>query len=124
MPRGWLVAVVRAYSVMVPAVVILATLLALYSVNHRLPSGPLTISVGWLLAVVTVYSVNVPLGVSLPILLAATSVNQRLPSGPHVMPLGWLDAVGTLNSVKPLTPVVTVATVVNGPDPEVERWIS
>ena len=65
-----------------PAGVILPILLALDSVNQRLPSGPAAMPSGPLRSVGTEYWVIVPEGVILPILLALGSVNQRLPSGP------------------------------------------
>ncbi len=43
-----------------PLVVIFATLFPLYSTNHRLPSGPVRISLGTLLAVGIVYSTMGP----------------------------------------------------------------
>lgn len=48
------------YSVIEPDVVIFAILLALYSVNQRLPSGPAVIPYGMLEEVVTAYSVIEP----------------------------------------------------------------
>src|SRR5260221_8553300 len=71
-----------------------------FSVNQRLPSGPLAIPSGWLLAIGTGNSVMVPVGVILPTLfaLALLSVNQRLPSGPLAMLKGSLAAVGMANS--------------------------
>src|SRR5262245_44895295 len=102
MPLGELLAVGMEYSVNVPPVVTLATLLPAFSVNHRLPSGPATMAQGELLAVGTEYSVTVPAGVTLAILLAAVSATQRLPSGPWAMPVGWLELVVRANSLIPV----------------------
>src|SRR5438309_107842 len=82
-----------------PLVVIRPILLAVYSVNHRVPSGPAAISIGWLLAVEmgnSSLALMVPAVVIRPILLAPNSVNQILPSGPAVIPFGLLSAVGTV----------------------------
>jgi hypothetical protein len=74
-------------------------LLALYSVNQRLPPGPAAIPSGLLLAVGKGNSVIVPLGLMRPILLLLPSIDQRLPSAPAVISEGWLWAIGTGNSV-------------------------
>src|ERR1700704_67082 len=66
-------------SVTAPAVVILPFLLAVYSVNHNAPSGPLVIANGWLLIG---NSVITPPVVARRILLASFSVNQSAPSDP------------------------------------------
>src|SRR5260370_1307310 len=87
-----------------------ATLLANSSINHRLPSGPVVISIGWLVAVGMGYSVKLPEGVTLATLLPKNSVNHRFPSGPAVIPVGWLLAVGMGYSVK-LPEGVTLATL-------------
>ena len=86
MPYGAVAAVGVEYSEIRPEVVILATLLRLYSVNHRLPSGPGAIINGPLLAVGVGYSVTPPVVVTLATLFANTSVIQRLPSGPAAIP--------------------------------------
>ena len=67
-------------------VVIRPILLALFSANQRLPSGPAVIPSGLLLAVGIGNAEKLPLGVMRPMTLPASSVNQRLPSGPAVMP--------------------------------------
>jgi hypothetical protein len=54
--EGYEDAVGIAYSVIEPAVVILATLLAFSSTNHRLPSGPEVMPVGLEAAVGIGYS--------------------------------------------------------------------
>src|ERR1700676_5350622 len=74
-------------------------LLYSYSVNQRLPSGPVVIPKGKTLEVGSANSVMVPVGVMRPILLPSDSVNQRLPSGPAVIPAGPLLEVGSANSV-------------------------
>jgi hypothetical protein len=82
MPRGSLLAVGIANSVVVPAVVIRPILLANCSVNQRLPSGPTAMPHGPLWGVGTGNSMMAPVGVIRPILAAEYSVNQMLPSGP------------------------------------------
>src|SRR5688572_18223183 len=63
-----------------------------FSVNHRLPSGPVTMSFGALLPDSPLEnSVISPVVVIRPILPAAASVNQSAPSGPFVMELGSLS---------------------------------
>src|SRR5713226_9129492 len=74
-------------------------LLALFSVNHTLPSGPAVIRRGKLLKVGTVNSVIAPAVVIVPILLAEPSVNQRLPSEASVIPTGPLFGVRSAYSV-------------------------
>src|SRR5262249_17761199 len=69
-------------------------LLALNSVNQRLPSDPTAMPNGPLSAVRIGYSLNTPAVVMRPILLLLNSVNHSAPSGPTVMPSGPLDAVG------------------------------
>ena len=75
----------RGYSVMVPEGVILPILLAKYSVNQRLPSGPEVIPTESLFSVGRGYSVMIPEGVILPILLPVFSGNHKLPSDPVVI---------------------------------------
>src|SRR5439155_11499474 len=60
-----------------------------FSVNHKRPSGPATISSGLLFAVGIVYSVMLPDVVALAILLVLYSVNQIRPSGPKVAVIPW-----------------------------------
>src|ERR1035437_2548463 len=78
---------------------ILPILPTLYSVNQRLPSGPVVMYSGPLPLVGVTNSVIVPEGVTLPILPALCSANQRLPSGPVVMKYGWLLLEEVANSV-------------------------
>src|SRR5258707_7665592 len=54
--------------------------LALFSVNHRAPSGPLVMYKGPLLTVGIGYSVNTPAVVMRPILVAGYLENQRPPA--------------------------------------------
>src|SRR6478672_7263435 len=79
---------------MTPEVVTLATLLALDSVNQRLPSGPGAMPSAPLLAVGMAYSVTTPEVVTLATLFAPCSVNQRLPSGPGAIATGPLLVLG------------------------------
>src|SRR6266496_3256808 len=98
MLTGLLLEVVTKNSVTTPAVVMRPILLASYSVNHRLPSGPAVMSK---LRVVEGKgnSVKTPAVVILPILLAPDSLNQRLPSAPAAIPSGVLLEVGMEYSV-------------------------
>ena len=80
-------------------VVIRPILLAPFSVNQRLPSGPAVMPKMPLLAVGIENSVTTPAVVIRPIWLALSSVNQRLPSGPAAIPPGLLTPVGIGNSV-------------------------
>src|SRR5438552_2352059 len=73
----------------------LPILFPVFSVNHRLPSGPVVIRSGPLPLVGTANSVITPAVVILPILLPLNSVNQRLPSGPELIPKGALPLVKT-----------------------------
>src|SRR6187402_3412730 len=75
----------QASSVTTPAVVILANLLARFSVNQRLPSGPAMMPWTPLAAVGTGNFVIAPVVVMRPISLLPASVNQRFPSGPVAM---------------------------------------
>src|SRR5439155_25267592 len=88
-PCGWLVALGKEYSVNVPDVVTAPILFPDFSVNHKRPSGPATISSGLLFAVGIVYSVMLPDVVALAILLVLYSVNQIRPSGPKVAVIPW-----------------------------------
>jgi hypothetical protein len=92
----------------VPEIVIRPILMAAFSVNHRVPSGPAVIPQGLLLGVGTEYSVMVPFVVTRLILLTlfCCSANHRAPSGPAVMPFGRQFGVGIGNSV--MTPVVVI----------------
>ena len=63
-------------------------LLAVCSVNHRLPSGPVATPPGLLELVGTAYSVIAPPVVILAMLFPVSSVNQRLPLGPAAIPAG------------------------------------
>src|SRR5215470_13133079 len=94
-------AVVIANSlVTTPAVVIRPILLAVFSVNHRAPSGPAVMAEAPLEAVGIANSVMQIVGVvaqpaslvgsSRPIWLAFGSANQRFPSGPAAMLLSVL----------------------------------
>src|SRR5215470_12323358 len=79
-------------------------LLAPFSVNHRLPSGPAVMPAGLLASVGMGNSVIAPAGVIRPMWLtpfvsAPDSTNQRLLSGPLVMPCGRLSVVGIEVSV-------------------------
>src|ERR1035437_1251329 len=105
---GWLNVGV-ANSVMVPEGVTLPIFSMPYSVNQRLPSGPVVMYSGWLPFEEVANSVMVPEGVTLPILPAKNSVNQRLPSGPVVMKYGW-SPVGVANSVMVPEGVFTVSS--------------
>src|SRR5579884_1728628 len=73
-------------SIAVPSVVMRPTLVgtAPGSRYHRLPSGPLAISVGAAKVVGRGNSVSVPVGVMRPMRLRPDSVNHRLPSAPMV----------------------------------------
>ncbi len=108
MPLGLLPAVGTVNSVMTPALVIRPILLALLSVNQRLPSDPAAMAFGPLAAPIE-NSVMTPAVVIRPILLPLLSVNQRFPSGPAAMPYGKLPAVGIVNSVTP--PVVVIRPI-------------
>ena len=60
-----------------------------FSVNQRLPSGPLSMSCGLLLPLIPLEnSVIAPLVVMRPIRPASASVNQSAPSGPLAIPVG------------------------------------
>jgi hypothetical protein len=107
MPPGLLAAVGTGNSVTTPEV-ILPILFPAYSVNQRLPSGPVVIPNGWLPAVGTRNSVGAPPSVR-PILLPRASVNQTLPSGPGAIPTGPLKRVGTGVSV--ITPAVVMRPI-------------
>ena len=108
MPSGLALAVGNVNWVMIPCVVIRPRMLAVSSVNQRLPSAPATMSKGHRPAAPSENSVITPLVVIRPILLEPFSVNQMLPSGPSAMPQGIAALVGTANSViEP--PVVTRA---------------
>src|SRR5207244_4319577 len=100
------------YSVTVPDVVIFPTRLPLYSVNHRLPSGPAAMPRGPApLVMPAEYSVTNPDGVILPIPptnKVPVSVNHRLPSGPAAIPFGCACAVMP-NEYSVTVPVVPVA---------------
>jgi len=91
-----------------------AILLALYSVNHRLPSEPAAMFEGPLAGVRIGYSVITPFGVILPILLAAFSVNHRLPSDPVTILVGTLLAVGVRKCVT--FPVGVIRPIALGPE--------
>src|SRR5437899_5239044 len=80
-----------------------------YSVNHKLPSGPVVMSSGKLPLVGTGNSVITPAGVILPILSPPPSANHKLPSGPLVMSCGRLPLVGMGNSV--FTPAVVILPI-------------
>src|ERR1041385_3371078 len=101
-------------SVSAPAVVMRPILLPIFSVNHRLPSGPATMPAGWPAAG---NSVTVPAVVIRPTLPAIDSVNQRFPSGPAVMKPEKAIAVGMLNSVITpagvMRPILAVLVSVN-----------
>ena len=74
----------------------LPILLALCSVNQRLPSGPLVIPRGRQQVEGRANCCILPAGVMRPILFPTGSVNQRLPSGPLVIPAGpqlWLTQI-------------------------------
>src|ERR1051326_839162 len=85
MPVGVWLAVMTAYSLIVPVGVIFPIAPGLLlSVNHRLPSGPCVMSVGT--PVAPEYSLIVPSVAIRPILpLLMCSVNHSAPSGPAVM---------------------------------------
>src|SRR5215213_1236048 len=70
---------------------------AVFSVNHRAPSGPVVTKKGLLLSVGVGNRVTVPEVVIRPIFDVMLSVNQRAPSGPLVMSFGKAEGVG--NSV-------------------------
>src|SRR5690242_21566622 len=93
--------VVVGTRVTVPPVVILPMFAP--HLNHRFPSGPLTIPPGEHPPDIG-YSVTAPEVVPLPILLVVYSVNQRLPSGPVVMVLPPMPVDGSVYSV--MTPVL------------------
>src|SRR6516165_10680873 len=101
--------------VMAPLVVMRPIWPAVFSVNHRLPSGPAVIPKGPLLAVGMGNSVMVPLVVMRPIWPMFWSVNHRWPSGPAVIPTGPLFCVLlpcpelTLNSV--MVPLVVMRPI-------------
>ena len=71
-----------AYSLIVPVVVTLATLLAHCSTNHRLLSDPTVMPHAKLSGSASVYSVKVPVVVTL-LTFPLASVYHRLPSGPR-----------------------------------------
>src|SRR5436190_1256258 len=104
---------------MTPAVVIFPILLADPSVNQRLPSAPVLMSIGPP-GEGTGYSVMTPAVVIFAILFEAAasfSVNHRLPSGPAAIPPGPLPAVGIENSmtapVKLIFPILLAKCSVN-----------
>ena len=81
------------YSVIDPPGVIFPMVLPMFSVNQRLPSGPLTISCGnvWISIELPVvgYSWTTPVdGFTLPMFPSPASTNHTLPSGPLVIPSG------------------------------------
>src|SRR5258708_32595645 len=79
-------------------------LLALVSVNHSAPSGPLAMPVGSLFGVGIENSVSTPAVVIRPIVLLTCSVNHSAPSGPAVMQQGTREDVGIWNSPKAYAP--------------------
>src|SRR5438128_12619752 len=81
-------------------------LLAEYSVNHRLPSGPAAMPTGKPPTVGTGNSVIAPEVVIRPILLAKGSVNHNAPSEPAAMTPAPLLTVGMGNSA--ITPEVVI----------------
>src|SRR6188768_4060214 len=93
----------QASSVTTPAGVILASLLARFSVNQRLPSGPAMMPWTPAAAVGTANVVIAPAVVIRPIWLLPASVNQRLPSGPTAMS-SRSPLVATGNSVSTSLP--------------------
>ena len=92
MPMGWLPAA-TGNSVIAPAGVILPMKFAMLSVNHRLPSGPLTIWFGRR-APGTGNSVSVPPVLMRPMARRSISVNHKLPSGPVTIPRGLAAGPG------------------------------
>src|SRR5260221_9902095 len=84
---------------MVPWGVMRPILLALYSVNQTLPSGPNVMPHGRLWRLRVLNSVMLPLGVISPIVPFFASVNQRLPCGSAAIDPGWLLGVGMGNRV-------------------------
>ena len=69
-----------------------------FSVNQRLPSGPLVIPAGKLLGVGMVNSAMAcVVGLIIPIWLVPPRVNHRLPSGPVVIAFGSAPGVGIGN---------------------------
>src|SRR5579864_9001879 len=67
-------------------------LLAPPSVNHKLPSGPATMSRGTLSVLGVRNWIITPAAVIVPISLVPLSVNHRLPSEPSAIPPGLLFA--------------------------------
>src|SRR4051812_3421831 len=92
-------------SVITPAGVIRAILLAFCSANQTLPSGAPVMPTGMAPGAVA-NSIITPLVVMRPILLASCSLNHKFPSGPDVMTIAPDDAVGIGNSV--MTPLVVI----------------
>src|SRR5689334_21193988 len=94
-------------------------LLALASLNQRLPSGPATINVGWLLlpAGSTGNSFTVPPGVTFAIRPAVFSATHMFPSGPRAIPAGPAPLVrGNSGSIVPAVvsrPTLLAALSVN-----------
>src|SRR5579875_1171481 len=92
-------------SVIVPDVVMRPIFAPQSSVNHKAPSGPVTIADGKLRAVGIAYSVNAPAVVIRPMLFVPTSQNHNAPSGPIVIAPGLLPA---LNGNSVIAPVVAI----------------
>lgn len=82
-----------------PSGVMRSTLLILYSVNQRFPSGPSVIAAGLLRWVESANSLTWPEVVIRPILSTYGSVNQSAPSGPSVIAPSGSSLTGTANSV-------------------------
>src|SRR5919198_6541699 len=86
MPRGALLAVGIGNSVTVPAGVMRPILLALASVNQRLPSGPGVIQKGLPFGSIPVENSCPSARVVIRPTLPTSSANHRLPSGPLAIP--------------------------------------
>ncbi len=100
------------YSVIVPPVVILAILLAEFSVNHMFPSGPAAMPYGIEPAVTGRKSVTAPVvGLMRPMRLFEICVYQRFPSGPAAMPFGCVPAEGDDGKFV-TTPAVVVRLII------------
>src|SRR5947209_4726475 len=98
MPKAKHAGVGIGNSVMAPYGVMRPILLPPFSVNRRLPSGPVVMPYGPPLFGIG-NSVMAPAGVILPTLPPSTSTNHTLPSGPAAMPKGTAKTVGMGNSV-------------------------
>ncbi len=88
--------------------------MAVFAMNHRLPSGPVMIAPGRVSAP-RAKRVTAPVGVMRAISLVFWSVNHMLPSGPAVMSSGLLSAgMPSVNVV--MTPAVVIRPILGTGD--------